>query len=54
MSWTELNSGEIQKRKKFYNLTDRQLEQQVRSHLNGATKEERNKVYEDIYALKNQ
>lgn len=35
--------------KRFYKLSERQLEQNVRKHLYGANRSEMNKMYEKIY-----
>ena len=35
--------------KKFYKLSERQLEQNVRKHLHGAGRPEMNRMYEKIY-----
>jgi hypothetical protein len=40
------NAGEL---KKFYKLSERQLEQNVRKHLYGAGRPEMTKMYEKIY-----
>ena len=38
--------------KKTYKLDDRQLEQQVRRHHDGANASERREFYESVYSLK--
>ena len=38
--------------KKFYRLSERQLEQNVRKHLHGAGQSEMNQMYHKIYDVK--
>ena len=52
VTWNDLQEATHHELKKSYNLTDRQLEQQIRSHWDGANHNERVKLYEKVY-LKN-
>ncbi len=47
--WTDLFSATQHELKKTYKLSDRELEKQVRSHLDGASSEETREVYNAVY-----
>ena len=52
VTWNELTNLKPSEMKNKYKLTDRQLEQSVRKHLDGANVNERRQVYENVYNLK--
>jgi hypothetical protein len=47
--WTDLFNATQHELKSTYKLSDRELEKQVRSHLDGASSEECRSVYEKVY-----
>lgn len=49
VTWNDLHQATQHEIKKVYKLTDRQLEQQVRRHWDGANAQERRKLYETVY-----
>jgi hypothetical protein len=49
ITWNDIHSATQQELKETYKLTDRQLEQQVRQHLDGANANERRQLYEVAY-----
>lgn len=49
ISWNDLHEKTFSEIKKAYKLTDRQLEQGVRKHLDGANAQERSKMYEKVW-----
>lgn len=50
VTWNDLHNATQQELRKTYKLNDRQLENQVRYHLDGANAAERRKLYETVYA----
>lgn len=52
VSWNDVQSATTKELKKVYKLNDRQLEVQVRRHLDGATAKERREVYKNFYDKK--
>jgi len=50
VTWNDLNSATQQELRKTYKLNDRQLEIQVRHHLDGANASDRRRMYETVYA----
>lgn len=52
ITWNDIQSATQQELKKTYKLSDRQLEQQVRYHLDGATTQDRRNEYQKIYGRK--
>jgi len=52
VTFQDLYSATPKELKKTYKLTDRQLEQQVRRHLDGANAEERRSLYEATYSTR--
>ncbi len=52
VTWNDIHSATQHELKKTYKLTDRQLENQVRKHLYGASAEERRRMYEVTYGKK--
>ena len=52
VTWGDLHNATQQELKKTYKLNDRQLEQQVRRHMDGANAVERRKFYETVYSNK--
>lgn len=51
-TWNDLRNATPSELKKTYKMNDRQLEQGVRQHLQGADASERRQVYETVYNLK--
>ena len=51
-TWNDLKNATPAELKKTYKLNDRQLENGVRRHLNGADASERRSVYETVNNLK--
>lgn len=49
VTWNDVHEATPRELKKIYGLNDRQLEQQVRSHLDGASASERRAIYEKMY-----
>ena len=49
VTWNDLFEGTAKELKKTYKLNDRQLEHQVRNHLDGAAQPERRNIYEATY-----
>jgi len=52
VTWTDLHNATQSELKKTYKLNDRQLENQVRKHMDGANAAERRGLYETVYAKK--
>jgi hypothetical protein len=52
VTWNELHTKSHQELKEKYKISDRQLEQQVRRHLDGANKQEREKLYKTVWDKK--
>jgi len=52
VTWHDIHTATFNELKKTYGLNDRQLEQQVRSHLDGANSEERRHIYDITYRKK--
>lgn len=53
VSWHDLHNYSSQEIKKKYKLNDRQLEQSVRRHMDGASRDEREGLYKDVWDSKN-
>ena len=49
VQWNDIESATQQELKKIYKINDRQLEQQLRRHIDGANPQERRQVYEKMY-----
>lgn len=49
VTWGDLHSATFSELKKTYKLNDRQLEHEVRSHLDGANAEERRNLYGKVW-----
>lgn len=49
VSWNDLQNATQQELRKTYNLSDRQLENQVRNHLDGANAKDRRDLYQTVY-----
>lgn len=49
VTWNDLREASQQELKKTYKLSDRQLERQVRRHMDGANSAERRGLYETVY-----
>ena len=49
ITWQDLHNATFADLKKTYKLSDRQLEQGVRKHLDGATAQERSSLYEKVW-----
>lgn len=52
ITWNDLSSATPTELKKTYKLNDKQLENQVRRHMDGANPAERRKLYETVWANK--
>jgi hypothetical protein len=52
VTWNDLHNATHGELRKTYKLTDRQLEQQVRKHWDGANKEEKRGLYNAVYLKK--
>lgn len=52
ISWNDMQSATTKELKKTYKLNDRQLEVQVRRHLDGANAKERREAYQNFYSKK--
>jgi len=52
VQWNDLHEATQHELKKTYKLTDRQLEQQVRQHWDGANRHERRALYNTLYLKK--
>ncbi len=50
VSWNDLHNATQSELKKTYKLSDRQLEVQVRKHMDGASMEQRKDLYKTVYA----
>lgn len=53
ISWYEMHNMTSSELKKKHKINDRQLEQGVRFHLDGASVSERQTVYKNVYENKN-
>ena len=49
VQWNDIKDATQQELKKVYKLDDRQLENQVRYHLDGANATERRAKYQELY-----
>lgn len=49
VSWNDLHSATQQELRKTYKLNDRQLENQIRNHLDGADAKDRRDLYQVVY-----
>ena len=54
VTWNDLKNATPSELKKTYKLNDRQLENQVRKHMDGANHAERRGLYETVWANKKQ
>ena len=52
VTWNDLHDATFKELKTKYKLTDRALEQQVRSHLDGANAQERRDLYRTVWDKK--
>jgi hypothetical protein len=52
VTWNDLHSATFKELKKTYKLNDRQLETQVRKHLDGANSTERQDLYKAVWDKK--
>jgi hypothetical protein len=52
VTWNDLHQATFKELKKTYKLDDRQLEHQVRRHLDGARSEERSDMYRKVWDKK--
>jgi hypothetical protein len=50
VQWNDIESATQQELKQIYKLNDRQLEQQLRRHMDGANHQERRELYEKMYS----
>lgn len=49
ITWSDLNNASFAELKKTYKLTDRQLEQGVRNHLDGSSVQEKRDMYKKVW-----
>lgn len=52
VTWNDLHNATFKELKKTYQLNDKQLENQVRRHLDGASSEQRSQVYKTVWSKK--
>jgi hypothetical protein len=52
VTWGDLHSATFSELKKTYKLNDRQLENQVRRHMDGANSQERRDLYKQVWDKK--
>ena len=52
VTWNDLHNASQKELKKTYKLSDRQLEVQVRKHMDGASMEQRKGLYQTVYSKK--
>lgn len=52
VTWNDLHNATFKELKKTYNLNDRQLETQVRAHMDGANPAERRGLYKTVWDKK--
>jgi len=52
LSWNEITSYSGKELKAHYKLNDRQIEQKMRHHLDGANSSERRQVYQQLWTDK--
>lgn len=52
VTWGDLHSATFGELKKTYKLNDRQLENQVRRHMDGANSQERRDLYKQVWDKK--
>lgn len=52
VTWNDLHSATFHELKKTYKLNDRQLENQVRRHMDGADAQERRDLYKAVWDKK--
>ena len=52
VTWNDLHSATFKELKKTYRLNDRQLEQQVRTHMDGANVQDRRDLYKTVWDKK--
>lgn len=52
VTWGDLHNATFKELKKTYKLTDRQLEHQVRYHMDGADNRERRELYGQVWNKK--
>lgn len=49
VTWNDMHEASHHELKNTYNLNDRQLEQQIRTHWDGSNNVEKRKLYEKVY-----
>lgn len=52
VTWNDLHNASFKELKKTYKLNDRQLENQVRRHMDGAGAQERRDLYKAVWDKK--
>lgn len=52
VTWNDLLNASANELKKTYKLNDRQLENQMKKHLKGATSEQRSTIYGQVWSNK--
>ncbi len=49
ITWNDIQNGTLPELKKTYKMNDRQIEQSLRKHLDGANVQDRRDLYEKLY-----
>lgn len=49
ITWNDIQNGTLPELKKSYKMNDRQVEQSLRKHLDGANVQDRRNLYEKLY-----
>ncbi len=52
ITWGDIQEAPIKELKRIYKLNDMQLEQQVRTHMDGANPQERRDLYKKVWNKK--
>ena len=52
VTWNDIQEASYKELKKTYKVNDRQLENQIRTHLDGSNAKERRDTYEKVYGNK--
>jgi|GEM_PF-1888975 hypothetical protein len=49
ITWRDIHDGTLPELKKSYKMNDRQVEQSLRKHLDGANAQDKRNLYEKLY-----
>lgn len=49
ITWRDIHDGTLPELKKSYKMNDRQVEQSLRKHLDGANAQDKRNIYEKLY-----